>query len=148
MVVCAENDVHFLFAIGLYKDALAEDNQIFKIARFFSCLESLAYKIKSKEPATRKAVKTLLGLNDGAMMHINIGEKEYAFDRIEIAGRLRDKLFHGAQFKEGDLNSQSKHVFELMECQPELIADALRDDCELEFSRWANGVSNGLEPED
>jgi hypothetical protein len=42
------------------------------------------------------------------------------------------------------LNSQSKHVFELMECQPELIAEALGDDCELAFARWANGKSNGL----
>ena len=42
------------------------------------------------------------------------------------------------------LNSQSKHVFVLMECQPELIAEALGDDCELAFARWANGKSNGL----
>lgn len=77
-------------------------------------------------------------------MQLNIGGKEYKFDRIEIAGRLRDKLFHGVPFKESDLNSQSKHVFELIKCEPELIASSLRDDCELEFARWANGASNGL----
>lgn len=144
MVECAENDEHFLFAIGLYRDALAEDNQIFRIARFFSCLESLAYKIKSDKFPSRKAVKALLGLEEGAMAHHNIDGKDYRFDRIEIAGRLRDKLFHGVPFKESDLNAQSKHVFELMESKPETIASSLRDDCELEFARWANGASNGL----
>lgn len=143
MVECAEKDEHFLFAISLYRDALAEDNQIFRIARFFSCLESLAYKIKSAKFPSRKAVKALLGLEDGAMTHHHIDGKNYKFDRIEIAGRLRDKLFHGVPFKESDLNAKSKHVFELMESKPEIIASSLRDDCELEFARWANGASNG-----
>ena len=144
MVDCAEKDEHFLFAISLYKDALAEDNQVFRIARFFSCLESLAYRMKSNELPSRKAVKSLLGLEDGVMGHHKVGENEYKFDRIEIAGRLRDKLFHGAQFKESDLNAQSRHVFELLETSPELIANSLREDCEMEFARWANGASNGL----
>jgi hypothetical protein len=142
MVECAQNDEHFLFALGLYKDALNESNPVFKIARFFSVLESLAYKIKSQ--GSRKGVKELLGLNDGAMVCYNIAGVEYKFDRIEISGRLRDKLFHGIPFKEKDLNKASKHVFELLEKQPDTIANSLRDDCELEFARWANGASNGL----
>lgn len=144
MIGCAQSDEHFLFALSLYKDALNESNQIFKIARFFSVLESLAYKIKSDECPSRKAVKQLLGHTDGAMVCSKFAEKEYKFDRIEISGRLRDKLFHGVPFKEKDLNQASQHVFELLERQPETIADLLRDDCELEFSRWANGSSNGL----
>jgi hypothetical protein len=186
MVNCAEKDEHFLFALGLYRDALAEENEVFKIARFFSCLESLAYKLKSekippeeilpqattkfdftkpfaslkslvctkcskKQPVkktrnvpSRKAVKRLLGLEEGAMVHMNIQGKEYKYDRIEIAGRLRDKLFHGVPFTPKDLNKESKHVFELLENAPEQIANSLRDDCELEFARWANGASNGL----
>jgi hypothetical protein len=144
MVEYAEKDEHFLFAISLYKDALAEDNQVFKIARFFSCLESLAYKIKSDKIPSRKAVKTLLGLEQDAMVQLKIGDNEYKFDRIEIAGRLRDKLYHGVPFKESDLNTQSKHVFDLIKFNPELIAGYLRDDCELEFARWANGTSSGF----
>lgn len=144
MIECAEKDEHFLFALSLYKDALNESNQTFKIARYFSVLESLAYKIKSQECPSRKAVKQLLGLEDGALVCFKVAEKEYRFDRIEISGRLRDKLFHGVPFKEKDLNQASKHVFELLENQPEAIANSLRDDCELEFARWANGASNGL----
>lgn len=144
MIDCAEKDEHFLFAIGLYKDALVENNQIFRIARFFSCLESLAYKIKSSELPSRRAVKALLGLEEGAMSHHKLDGEDYKYDRIEIAGRLRDKLFHGVPFRESDLNAQSRHVFELLESKPELIANSLRDDCELEFSRWANGASNGF----
>lgn len=144
MIKCAQEDEHFLFALSLYKDALNENNQVFKMARFFSVLESLAYKLKSQECPSRKAVKKLLGLEDGALVCINIAGKEYKFDRIEIAGRLRDKLFHGVPFKERDLNQASRHVFELLEEQPEILASSLRDDCELEFARWANGASNGL----
>lgn len=140
MVECAQTDEHFLFALSLYRDALSESNQVFKIARFFSVLESLAYKIKSQGCPSRKAVKELLGLTDGAMVCYSIAGKEYKFDRIEISGRLRDKLFHGVPFRENDLNLASKHVFELLENQPETIANSLRDDCELQFSRWANGV--------
>ena len=144
IIDCAEKDEHFLFALSLYKDALSEDNATFKIARFFSCLESLAYKLKSKDVPSRKAVKQLLGLKDGAFVQQNIDGKEYKYDRIEISGRLRDKLFHGIPFKEKDLNAESKHVFELLENEPELIANSLRDDCELEFARWSNKASNGL----
>lgn len=143
MVDCAQKDEHFLFALSLYKDALNENNQVFKIARFFAVLESLAYKLKSDECPSRKAVKKLLGLEGGALVCVNIEEKEYKFDRIEIAGRLRDKLFHGIPFKEKDLNQSSRHVFELLEKQPEILANSLRDDCELEFARWANGASGG-----
>ena len=146
MVECAEKDEHYLFALGLYKDALSESNNVFKIARFFSCLECLAYKIKSKDYPSRKAVKKLLGLENGATMHLNVDSSEYRFDRIEIAGRLRDKLFHGVPFTEKDLNAESKHAFELIENNPEIIASSLRNDCELEFARWANGASNGLDP--
>lgn len=144
MIECAEKDEHFLFALSLYRDALAEENATFKIARYFSCLESLAYKLKSKEMPSRKAVKQLLGLKDGAFVQQNIRGKEYKYDRIEISGRLRDKLFHGIPFKEKDLIVESKHVFELLENEPELIANSLRDDCELEFARWSNKASNGL----
>ncbi len=77
-------------------------------------------------------------------MRCNIAGKEYQYDRIEIAGRLRDKLFHGVPFRKKDLNAVSKHVFELIENNPESIAASLGNDCELEFARWANGVSNGL----
>ncbi|MFC3606952.1 hypothetical protein [Stutzerimonas tarimensis] len=146
MVECAQTDEHFLFALSLYRDALSESNQVFKIARFFSVLESLAYKLKSQDCPSRKAVKELLGLTDGAMACYSIAGKEYNFDRIEISGRLRDKLFHGVPFRENDLNHASRHVLELLENQPETIANTLRDDCELEFARWANGASNGLKP--
>jgi hypothetical protein len=144
MIHCAQKDEHFLFALSLYKDALNESNQVFKIARLFSVLESLAYKLKSQACPSRKAVKQLLGLTDGAFVCLKITDKEYKFDRIEISGRLRDKLFHGVPFKEKDLNQSTRHVFELLEKQPETIANSLREDCELEFARWANGASNGL----
>ncbi|MFH0708827.1 MAG: hypothetical protein V2A75_01335 [Pseudomonadota bacterium] len=144
MIQAGEKDEHFLFAIGLYQDATAERNEVFKIARLFSCLESLAYKLKADGIGSRKAVKILLGLEESAIMQCSEHGVDYRFDRIEIAGRLRDKLFHGVPFRESDLNAESRHVFELLEKNPRVIADALLGDCEIEFARWANGASNGL----
>ena len=143
MVEASENDEHFCFALGLFHDAVKENNQLFKIARLFSCLESLAYKLKKGNPS-RKAVKMLLGLENGATATYSIDGTQYKFDRIEIAGRLRDKFFHGVPFKRDDLNAENQHVFDLLEKEPRQLADSLLNDCEIEFARWANGASNGL----
>lgn len=100
----ARSDEHFEYALSLPHDALREANPLFKIARLFNCLECLAYKLKSKHGGkSRRAVKDLLGLPDGAMAEEHINGERYRYDVIEIAGRLRDKLFHGVMFRAEDL---------------------------------------------
>lgn len=114
-------------------------------ARLFNCLECLAYRLKSKHgDKSRKAVKDLLGQPDGATVEQQVDGEKYRYDAIEIAGRLRDKLFHGVPFREDDLNLESRPVFRLLSAHPELILDSLQTYCELEIARWANGVSRGL----
>lgn len=56
---------------------------------------------------------------------------------------LRDKYFHGSPFREEDLIKEAQPVFYLIEHHPEIIADALLDDCELALARWANDASPG-----
>lgn len=141
----AKQDEHFEFALSLLHDALREANTQFKIARLFNCLECLAYKLKSKHgEKSRRAVKDLLGLPDGAMSEVHVNGQRYRFDVIEISGRLRDKLFHGVPFSEEDLNLESRPVFRLLETDPETILDSVLSYCEIEIARWANGVSKGL----
>lgn len=145
ILAAIEKDEHFEFGISMYHDALKESNPKFQIARFFCCLECLAHKIKSEERRSRKAVKYLLGLEDGAFSEIHINGQKYRHDTVEIAGRIRDKLFHGVKFRKSDLIKGVRQTFELYENHPELIASTMKSYCEIELARWANGTSRGLE---
>lgn len=140
-----KNDEHFEYALSLLHDALREANPLFKIARLFNCLECLAYKLKGKHGGkSRKAVKDLLGLSDGATVVEHINGEQYRYDAIEIAGRLRDKLFHGVMFSAEDLNQESRNIFTLLESTPQHFVATVLSYCEIEVARWANGTSRGL----
>ncbi len=137
-----ESDERFAFALSLFKDALREDNAEFRVARFFSCLEALAYRLK-KGVGARTAVRDLLGLEDSALATIPIDGLECRFDRVELAGRIRDKLFHGAPFDPAELDPGAKRAYHYLRLHPEQMRDILQADCELEIARWANGASRG-----
>jgi hypothetical protein len=85
-----------------------------------------------------------LGLEDGAFSEIHVDEKKYRYDIVEIAGRIRDKLFHGVKFRKSDLFKEVRQTFELFENHPELIASDMKSYCEMEIAKWANGTSRGL----
>ena len=144
LIKAIDEDEHFNFGISIFQDALREVNLKFKIARFFSCLECFAHKIKSKERPSRKAVKYLLDLEDCIISEAFIIGAKFRYDIIEIAGRIRDKLFHGVPFKEDGLILEAISAFELYEKYPEEIASSMQNYCEMEIARWSNGVSKGL----
>lgn len=143
IVESAEADDHFAFAISIYHDAMREDDPRFRIARLFNCLECLAGRLKNSDRPSRKAVKHLLGLSAGGMDEVSGDLGKIRYDPIEIAGRVRDKLFHGTPFRSSDLNAESQPAFALYEQRPQHIAETLQMHCELEIARWANGVSRG-----
>ncbi len=101
----------------------------------------LAYALKDGDTGSRRAVKIMLGLENGAKTNLQVGGRKISYDRIEIAGRLRDKFFHGSPFREEDLIEEARPVFFLIEHHPQMIADTLLADCELALARWANGAS-------
>lgn len=143
----AEEDERFAFALSMYRDALREQDPQFRAARHFSCLEALAYRIKDDEGTGKKSrqrVRKLLGLEAGAVSRVSDGANQYEYDRVEIAGRIRDKLFHGAPFRPSeDLNVPAAKAYEHLLKHPDQLRDMLQADCELEFARWANGASHG-----
>lgn len=137
----AEQNEHFEFALTMYHDALREKNAHFRIARLFAVLESLAYKLKKGRPS-RYAVRFMLGLKEsGQVIPCHVGDEVYPLDAIEIAGRLRDKLFHGVPLPPGDLREDVRSVYELLRNSPTIIADRLTTYCQLEIARWANNQS-------
>jgi hypothetical protein len=143
----AEEDERFAFALSMYRDALREQDPQFRAARHFSCLEALAYRIKDDAGTGKKSrqrVRRLLGLEAGAVSRATDGAIQYEYDRVEIAGRIRDKLFHGAPFRPAeDLNAPAAKAYEYLLKHPEQLGEMLQTDCELEFARWSNGASRG-----
>ncbi len=140
----ARNDHHFDFALSLLHDAATELNPLFRIARYYNVLECLAAKLKASfNGHSRKAVKALIGLEEPSLSEVVIQGEKFRYDPVEIAGRLRDKLFHGVQFREDHLNDASRGVFRLLEISPNTIADSMKSYCEIEIARWANGASKG-----
>lgn len=138
----ADENPHFAFAMAMLADAAHEPNPLFKVCLLFNVLESLAYALKKGgEVGSRQAVKIMLGLENGAMCNTHMDGHEITYDRIEIAGRLRDKFFHGVPFREEDLIAEARPVFYLIEHHPQMIADDLLTDCELALTRWANDAS-------
>ena len=141
----AEKDERFAFALTLFRDALRDDSPEFRVARFFSCLEALAYRLKNKDTASRAAVRKLLGLEDGALAMIPIDGSDCQYDRVEVGGRIRDKLFHGVPFDPDELTPDARRAYLHLRQYPEQMRDMLLVDCELAIANWANDTSPGRE---
>lgn len=142
IVKATREDERFAFALSLYRDAMQELNPQFQMARLFTVLEALAHALKRDGVGSRNAVRTMLGVSSGATGEIVLADgRKILFDRIELAGRLRDKLFHGVPFERSDLTEQWRDGFELIQVHPDQLIGALKSDCDLEIARWANGAS-------
>src|SRR5262245_36838409 len=137
----ADSDEHFAFALSRYGDALHERNNHFKIARLFSVLEGLAYALKTDKVRSRAAVRLMLGLEADATEEISYGGRTIRYQRIELSGRLRDKLYHGVPFGRDDLSAEWRDSFDVLSEQPDALINALVSDCELEFAKWGNNAS-------
>lgn len=142
LMTAVERDERFAFALSLFREALREEHAEFRVARFFACLEALAYRLKARV-GSRQAVRLLLGLERGAMASVKIDGVDYRYDRVEIGGRIRDKLFHGVPFDASELTHEAEIAYQHLQEHPTRLRDLLLVDCELEFARWANGKSRG-----
>ena len=138
----ADWDEHFSFVLSIVHDASHERNVRFQIARYFSCLEALAYKIKRGQGA-RDAVRQLLGLEKGRTGQVCAGGRKYDYDVVLGAGILRDLLFHGVPLDFSKAKPEEKDTFDLILAHPETLASDLRSLVEIEIMRWSNGTSNG-----
>jgi hypothetical protein len=141
ILALAEENDRFAFALSMLHDATREVNPQFKIARLFACLEALAYKLKSGDRSSRRAVRFMLGLDEGGTSQVTFDGQTVRYDAIELAGLIRDKLFHGAPIEEKDYRGVPAAAFSLLRSQPDQVVGELRSHCELEIARWANDAS-------
>jgi hypothetical protein len=126
------------------------DDEQFRIARLFSILESLAgpitgqFELQGHKSVTRTAIRFMLGyfVNFDIPRFTVEPNDEFEFDHIELAGRLRDKIFHGGgTLGVTDVSASLQPGLDLLRVRPDMISHQLRKDCELEISRWATGES-------
>ncbi|MBU6266373.1 MAG: hypothetical protein KGN34_02450 [Sphingomonadales bacterium] len=141
LIEAASLNERFSFGLSMYRDATHERNPQFQIARLFSVLESFAYALKGGGRGSRAAVRKMLGVESATGETVLADGRKIRFERIELAGRLRDKLFHGVPFEPKDLSPEWRDGFDLIQDHPEQLIHSLKGDCELEIARWASGAS-------
>lgn len=145
--VDADDQFHFYLSMLEQSHGMTDDT--FRIARMFSLLEAMASAITrtlkrgDSQVGTRTGVRVMLGYyTDYDIPLFTVGERsEFEFDHIELAGQLRDRLFHGAGLlKESEVRDVLKPGVRLLSAAPDLIAHWLRRDCEMELMRYAKRI--------
>lgn len=139
-----KDDRHFSFALALFENAAAETDSEFKIALLFDCLEALAYRLKGGDVGSRQAVRQLFPPDISYKIGIRVSDQALPVDVIEVAGRVRDKIFHGVPFSAADLKPKElQQYYEQAAKQPLELLLALEEFCRLHLVRWARGLSPG-----
>lgn len=128
------------------------DDYEYRIAYTFSFLESLSsaslnrYNIKIEQ--TRNRIRYFLGYyQDWQFPYLRAFGEDYYFDIIEIAGRLRDRLFHGSELNQEDLPEYLHQGFKCLRTAPLLVASAFRREAErgLVSEVTSSGIIEALE---
>ena len=144
------DDERLHYFMETLEQAYALEDYYFRIARLFSILEAMAGPIRSQfeqqgaQSITRTAIRFMVGyfVEFDIPKFTIMPDRVYEFDHIELAGRLRDKIFHGGDhLVVADVPQNLRRGVELLGSRPDMIAHQLRKDSELELSRWVNHQS-------
>lgn len=143
-----EDDQRLHYFIGLLEQCQGLFDERLKISRLYSLLESLAAPIISqfsrqstKGMLSRTSIRYMLGYfldMDIPRFTLQNPNEDYEFDHIELAGQLRDKIFHGGGTLSIDgVSEKLKPGVLLLQKHPRLISHCLRKDCERAIVEWA-----------
>jgi hypothetical protein len=143
-----DDQLHYY--ISILEQTYGITDQLFRIARLYSLLETIAggvasqFKEGGSTTGTRTAIRFVLGYfrTFDIPRFTLLPDKDFEFDHIELAGRVRDRIFHGGgELVESDVPAALRPSIGLLKARPDIIAHQLRKDCELEISRWASKES-------
>ncbi|MFM2198994.1 MAG: hypothetical protein RLZZ505_2426 [Verrucomicrobiota bacterium] len=125
-----QKDRKFSFALSLYNYAQNESDPVFRIAKIYMCLESLATMNKTGLQ-TRDAIRKATGLVSGKMTEIQANGKKYQCDLLFGASEIRNHLFHGNPFDRDAFTKAARDdTFDAIENEPEEFARKLSSYCE------------------
>jgi len=149
---CYEDDQLHYF-ISMIEQIYGLKDETFMIARYYSLLEAMAGGITSQfvrqsgnTSMTRKAIRFMIGyFSEFDIPRFTITpDRDFEFDHIELAGRVRDKLFHGGgKLAHNKVPAELRPGVDLLTLRPDMICHRLRRDCELEIVRWTRRESRG-----
>lgn len=83
----------------------------------------------------------MLVLENGALCEVSYAGRTVRCERIELAGRLPDRIFHGLPFRREELSVEWRDSFDILTDQPSTLMSALMGDCEIQLAGWANNTS-------
>ncbi len=144
------DDDRLHYFLNVLSQAHGIEDTHFRIARYYSLLEALAgpiisqFEKKAATPRARTAIRFMLGyFSEFDIPRFTIlPAEDFEFDHIELAGRIRHKLFHGGgALNHKDITPVLEPGLALLGQRPDMIAHWLRRDCELEIVRWAHRES-------
>ena len=146
-----DDQLHYF--VSMIEQIYGLQDEVFRIARYYSLMEAMAGAIKSPfehqsgNPAmTRTAIRFMIGyfLEFDIPRFTVTPDRDFEFDHIELAGRVRDKLFHGGgTLVRNDVPNVLRPGVDLLSLKPDMISHRLRRDCELEIVRWSRRESRG-----
>jgi hypothetical protein len=143
-----DDQLHYFLILLEQASELGDD--LFRIARLYSVLETMASSITSQferqagRPMKRTAIRFMTGyFSEFDISRFTVGDAhEFEFDHIELAGQVRDKIFHGGGLlRREDVPVKLRHGLDLLHLRPDLLCHALRRDCEREIVGWAQKES-------
>jgi hypothetical protein len=126
-----EVDSRVSLALQLYLDALHDKSHVFRLVKLYNVLECLASPYKVDGVGSRDAVRKLLKRAPGPTTSISLGESQVTFDLIAVAGRIRDKIMHGARIDDDTFSANDKGALRVFAEMPFQLADALQADVDL-----------------
>lgn len=154
--ICATHhyeDDQLHFFISIIEQIYGIRDEVFRIARYYSLMEAMAGGITSQfirqsgnDSMTRTAIRFMLGyfLEFDVPRFTITPNLDFEFDHIELAGRVRDRLFHGGQELVGsDVPEVLRPGTDLLRLRPDMISHLLRRDCEQEIVSWSRRESRG-----
>lgn len=97
----------------------------------------------SNRPTSRDAIRLMLGyFQTQDVPEFQEGRRILSFDHIELAGRLRHKLFHGGGcLNDDDVPKSLLSARDFLYERSDMIAYILKIDCEREIAAWVTGQS-------
>jgi hypothetical protein len=146
-----DDQLHYF--ISMIEQVYSLQDEVFRIARYFSLMEAMAGGITSQfvhhsgnNAMTRTAIRFMVGyFHEFDVPRFTITpNRDFEFDHIELAGQVRDKLFHGGrELVRDELPVVLRPGFDLLNLKPDMISHRLRRDCEFEIARWSRRESRG-----
>lgn len=137
LAMAANQDPNLGLALEFFHDAMREGNDLFRIVRLYNVLECLAAKHKAEGVGSRDAVREMLAIGPGQSCTIHHKGTDVNFDLISVAGRIRDRTFHGARITADAFAVPDRGVMSLLQEVPLFVANELQWRIELEISRRA-----------